>query len=99
VAGEPDTKKLVRPVRREAHRNLVWKQTKALCIHPIAGKCAIEARLRLLQECNPLVSMWLKQRLTLRRKAAEDNSMPLGAPKEASDLLSRESVTSLRRSE
>jgi hypothetical protein len=40
MAGEPDTKKLVRPVRREAHRNLVWKQTKALCVHPIVRKAA-----------------------------------------------------------
>jgi hypothetical protein len=31
--------------------------------------CAIEARFRLLQECNPLLSKWLKQRLTLRRSA------------------------------
>jgi hypothetical protein len=35
MAGEPDTSKGVRPVRREAHRNLVWQQTKALCVHPI----------------------------------------------------------------
>jgi hypothetical protein len=40
MAGEPDTKKLVRPVRREAHRNLAWQQTKALCVHPIVGKAA-----------------------------------------------------------
>jgi hypothetical protein len=37
--------------------------------------CAIEARFRLLQVCNPLVSTWLKQRLTLHRKAAGDSSM------------------------
>jgi hypothetical protein len=38
MAGEPDTRKRVRPVRWEAHRNLVWQQTKALCVHPIANK-------------------------------------------------------------
>jgi len=40
-----------------------------------ADQCAIDARHRLLQMCNPLVSKWLKQRLTLRRKVAGDNSM------------------------
>ena len=43
-------------------------------------RCAIEARHRLLQVCNPRVSKWLKQRLTLHRKAAGDNSMSLGRP-------------------
>ncbi|EFH84451.1 hypothetical protein Krac_5494 [Ktedonobacter racemifer DSM 44963] len=37
TAGEPDTEKLVRPVRWETHRNLIWKQIKALCVHPIAS--------------------------------------------------------------
>jgi hypothetical protein len=36
MAGEPDTKKLVRPVRRETHRNLVGNPIKARCVHPIA---------------------------------------------------------------
>jgi hypothetical protein len=43
-------------------------------------QCAIEARHRLLQMCNPLMSKWLKQRLTLHRKAAGENSMSLGRP-------------------
>ena len=43
-----------------------------------ADQCAIEARHRLLQMCNPLVSKWLKQRLTLHRKAAGDRSMSSG---------------------
>jgi hypothetical protein len=38
MAGEPDTSKGVRPVRREAHRNLASQEAKALCVHPIAGK-------------------------------------------------------------
>jgi hypothetical protein len=41
----------------------------------VLRRCAIEARFRLLQVCNPLVSTWLKQRLTLHRKAAGDSSM------------------------
>jgi hypothetical protein len=43
-------------------------------------QCAIEARHRLLQMCNPPVSKWLKQRLTLHRKVAGDNSMSSGRP-------------------
>ena len=46
----------------------------------LALVCAIEARHRLLQKCNPLVSKWLKQRLTLRRKAAGNRSMSSGRP-------------------
>jgi hypothetical protein len=38
MAGEPDTEKLVRPVRREAHRNLVGNPIKARCVYPIAVK-------------------------------------------------------------
>lgn len=38
MAGELDTEKLVRPVRRETHRNLVWQQIKARCVYPIVGK-------------------------------------------------------------
>jgi hypothetical protein len=34
MAGEPDTEKLARPVRREAHRNLASKEVKARCVHP-----------------------------------------------------------------
>jgi len=33
-AGEPDTEKLVRPVRWEGHRNLTWQQEKALGPYP-----------------------------------------------------------------
>src|SRR5689334_2012991 len=32
--GEPDTEKLVRPVRWEGHRNLTWQQEKALGPYP-----------------------------------------------------------------
>src|SRR6266568_4317253 len=34
MAGEPDTEKLVRPVRWGGHRNLTWRQEKALGPHP-----------------------------------------------------------------
>lgn len=37
MAGEPDTEKLVCPVRRKAYGNLIWNQIKALCAYPI--KC------------------------------------------------------------
>ena len=47
----------------------------ALECEQVWPSCAIEARFRLLQECNPLVSKWLKQRLTLRRKVTRDRSM------------------------
>ena len=47
----------------------------ALKCEQVWPSCAIEARFRLLQECNPLVSKWLKQRLTLRRKVTRDRSM------------------------
>ena len=40
-----------------------------------ADQCAIEARHRLLQMCNPLVSKWLKQHLTFTRKGWGNNSM------------------------
>jgi hypothetical protein len=46
-----------------------WQEEKE------ADQCAIEARHRLLQMCNPQVSKWLKQRLTLHRKVTGDNSM------------------------
>jgi hypothetical protein len=42
--------------------------------------CAIEACHRLSQVCDPLVSKWLKQRLTLRRKVAGDKSRPRVRP-------------------
>jgi hypothetical protein len=34
MAGEPDTPKDVRPVRRGGHRNLTWEQEKALGPYP-----------------------------------------------------------------
>jgi hypothetical protein len=40
-----------------------------------------------------------RTRTYLEGKPEEDNSMSVSAPKEASDLLSRENVTSLRRGE
>src|SRR5947208_6451527 len=46
------------------------------------------------RSATPLVSRWLKQRLTLRRKVTGDYSMPSGAPKEAHHPLPRESVAS-----
>ena len=39
--GEPDTEKLVCPVRREASGNLSWQQEKALDVHPI-GKDGLD---------------------------------------------------------
>ena len=54
MALEPDTEQLVRPVRREAHRNLICKQVKALGVYPI--KLAEERRgkrLPLLAQLRP----------------------------------------------
>ena len=63
---------LLIPITQHSHQQ---DKHSSYCMSSLLGWCAIEARFHLLRECNPPVSKWLKQRLTLRRKVAGDRSM------------------------